>query len=105
MNSDDNTGKFDEGFDWGFTAVTLDELDVIQETTAQLEEQGAKLEESDAESSDLRNRLDKVYAAIQPLLNNLKSDGTKEYIWWPNRMQKIEAFSDHIDALYLGTKK
>jgi len=105
MTSDNNTGKFDEGFDWGFTAVTLDELDVIQETTAQLEETCAKLQESDAESSDLRDRLDKVYAAIQPLLNNLRADRDKDYIYWKgdDRHRKIEQFSDMLDSLYAGT--
>ena len=104
MNSEDNPSAINDTFDWGFTAVTLDELDVIQETTAQLEETGAKLEESDAESTELRARLDKVYSAIQPLLNNLRADRDKDYIYWKgeDRFQKIEQFSDHLDAIYAG---
>jgi len=105
MTSDDNPTAINDTFDWGFTAVTLDELDVIQETTAQLEETDAKLEVSDAESKDLRNRLDKIYSAIQPLLNNLRADREKDYIWWPNRYETIEKFSDRLDAMYSGNTK
>ena len=82
-------------FDFGFTAVTLDELEVIQETTAQLES-------TTAEASEVKTRLDNMYKAIQPLLNNLKKDPDRDYIYWPERLTKIEAFSDHIDKLYMG---
>ena len=93
--SDQNPDQIGQDFDFGFTAVTVDELDAIQETTA-------KLEESDAESTELQSRLNKMYNAIQPLLNNLKADPSKEYLWWPNRMEKIEAFSDFVDKIYKG---
>ena len=82
-------------FDIGFAAVTLDELEVIQETTAQLES-------TTAEASEVKARLDSIYKAIQPLLNNLKKDPERDYIYWPERLTKIEAFSDHIDKLYMG---
>ena len=82
-------------FDFGFTAVTLDELEVIQETTAQLES-------TTAEASEVKARLDSIYKAIQPLLNNLKKDPERDYIYWPDRLTKVEAFSDHIDKLYTG---
>lgn len=85
----------DDIFDFGFTAVTLDELEVIQETTAQLES-------TTAEASEVKARLDNMYKAIQPLLNNLKKDPERDYIYWPERLTKIEAFSDHIDKLYMG---
>ena len=93
--SDQNPDQINDQFDWGFTAVTIDELDVIQETNA-------KLEVSDAESKTLQQRLDSMYNAIQPLLNNLKSDPSKEYLYWPDRMSKIEAFSDFLDGIYKG---
>ena len=91
--SDTNPAQVDDMFDFGFSAVTLDELEVIQETTA-------KLEQSDAESATLQGKLDQLYNAIQPLLNNLKADPSRDYIYWPNRMEKIEQFSDHLDGIY-----
>ena len=95
--SDNNPTQVDDVFDFGFSAVTLDELEVIQETTA-------KLEQSDAESAQLQDRLNKLFNAVQPLLNNLRSDPDRDYIYWPQRMQKIEQFSDHLDAIYKGEK-
>lgn len=82
-------------FDFGFTAVTVDELEVIQETTA-------KLESASSESELYRTRLNKVYNAIQPLLNNLSANPEKEYLYWPDRVVKVEAFSDHLRSLYEG---
>ena len=91
----DNPEQITDDFDWGFSAVTLDELEVIQETNA-------KLEESDAESAQLQDRLNRMYNAIQPLLNNLKRDPAKAYLYWPSRMEKIEEFSDFLDRVYRG---
>ena len=93
--SDTNPDQVTGDFDFGFTAVTVDELEVIQQTTA-------RLEESDAESRTLQERLDKMYNAIQPLLSNLKSDPSKDYLYWPDRTEKIEKFADFLDNIYNG---
>jgi hypothetical protein len=34
-----------------------------------------------------------------PLLSNLKQNPEKEYILWPKRLEKIEAFEDHISEI------
>ena len=78
-------------FDFGFTLVDEDELDVAQTATA-----------SAAEASTTQDKLDKLYNAIGPLLNNLKANPEKEYIKWPNRVEKVEAFEDHIQKIYKG---
>ena len=91
----DEGQTFPDDFDWGFTAVNLAELEVYQE-------QASKLEASDQESAHLQDRLNKVYNAIQPLLNNLKANPERDYILWPDRAEKIEAFSDYLDKLYHG---
>ena len=58
-------------FDFGFTAVNEDELDAVQKT------QGAE------------EKLHALYNAITPLLNNLKRNPEKDYILWPNRLEKV----------------
>lgn len=80
-----------EIFDFGFTAVTEEELDSVQ-----------SLQQSVEEAGDIEERLNKLYNAIQPLLNNLRKDPDKEYILWPNRLEKVEQFSDLLDAIYKG---
>ena len=78
-------------FDFGFTLVDENELDVAQTATA-----------SAAEASTTQDKLDKLYNAIGPLLNNLKANPEKEYIKWPNRVEKVEAFETHIHKIYKG---
>ena len=82
----------DLDFDFGFTAVTEDELDVVKDVTKKAESLGAN-------ALNTQDRLDKLYNAITPLLNNLKKNPEKEYILWPNRTEKIEAFEDHISEI------
>jgi hypothetical protein len=82
-------------FDFGFTLVDEDELEAVQHIKAEAE----AINES---SFDLQDRLDNLYNAIQPLLNNLKSKPEKEYILWPNRLEKIEEFETHIQNIYKG---
>ena len=82
----------DDIFDFGFTAVDETELKAVQQTQALAQ---------DAEQAALGNqeKLDKLYNAIQPLLANLKKNPEKEYILWPNRVEKIEQFEDLITEI------
>lgn len=72
-------------FDFGFTAMDADELDVVQQ---------AKQVVTEAEGTS--EKLNNLYNAILPLLNNLKMNPEKDYIYWPNRTAKIEQFEDKI---------
>ena len=45
------------------------------------------------------SKFNNLYNAILPLLSNLKKNPEKEYILWPNRTEKIEAFEDHIAGI------
>ena len=78
-------------FDFGFTAVTEEELEVVQ--TAQKQAEG---------HLETHDRLVELYNAVQPLLNNLKANPEKDYIYWPNRLGKVEAFEDHLQKIYQG---
>ena len=75
-------------FDFGFTAVDEDELESVTTLSTQ--------------ATTTQDQLDKLYNAIQPLLTNLKKNPEKEYILWPNRLEKIEQFEDHLQSIYLN---
>jgi len=79
----------DDIFDFGFTAVTEEELEVVQEAQAKADT-----------AYDLHNQLHDLYNAVLPLLNNLKANPEKDYIYWPNRLEKVEAFEDHLYSIY-----
>ena len=82
-------------FDFGFTAVDEDELQAVQKT--QQDAENAKLA-----SATSQDKLDRLYNAITPLLNNLKKNPEKDYILWPNRLEKVEQFEDHLQTIYKG---
>jgi septation ring formation regulator EzrA len=82
-------------FDFGFTIVDEDELEVVQQAHQQAETSSASVQST-------QERLDQLYNAVQPLLNNLKNNPEKDYILWPNRLEKIEQFEDHIQNIYKG---
>jgi|TARA_B110000908_G_C10254161_1_gene454183 hypothetical protein len=80
-------------FDFGFTAVDETELEVVQQAQA-------KVAQESGTATDLQDKLDKLYNAITPLLNNLKANPEKEYILWPNRTAKIEQFEKKLFDIY-----
>ena len=82
-------------FDFGFTAIDESELDAYQESQEQLKVAAGSVEELEA-------RLNKLFNAVQPLLANLKKDPQKDYILWPDRLTKIEAFEDMLQDIYTG---
>jgi peptidoglycan hydrolase CwlO-like protein len=82
-----------ELFDFGFTAVDETELASYQQAEA-------KLEDAEEETLAVSEKIDNLYNAIQPLLNNLKSNPEKEYILWPNRLEKVEEFEKFLYDIY-----
>ena len=78
-------------FDFGFTLFDEAELDSSKEVAS-----------STASATATQDKLDKLYNAITPLLNNLKANPEKEYIKWPNRVDKVEAFEGQILKIYKG---
>lgn len=80
-------------FDFGFTAVTEDELQAVQDAQK-------AVGDVSVEARSNQEKLDKLYNSIQPLLNNLKANPEKDYIYWPNRLEKVEAFENFIQEIY-----
>ena len=82
-----------ELFDFGFTAVDETELNSYQQAEA-------KVEDAEEAASAVSEKIDNLYNAIQPLLNNLKANPEKEYILWPNRLEKVEEFEKFLYDIY-----
>jgi|TARA_B110000240_G_C13395209_1_gene408532 hypothetical protein len=89
-------------FDFGFTVVDEDELAIVTELQEQKEKVERKVTLSTTEKEKLDNKINALYNMFQPLLNNLAGNPEKEYIFWPNRLEKIEEFRDKIDSVYKG---
>jgi hypothetical protein len=89
-------------FDFGFTIVDEDELTIVTELQAEKEKVERKVTLSSSEKEKLDNKINTLYNMFQPLLNNLALNPEKDYILWPNRLEKIEEFRDKIDDVYKG---
>jgi hypothetical protein len=79
-------------FDFGFTAVDENELEAVQKLSSEASTVAASAEQNE-------EKLNKLYNAILPLLSNLKANPEKDYIYWPNRTEKVEAFEDLISGI------
>jgi hypothetical protein len=79
-------------FDFGFTAVDENELEAVQKLSSEASSVAASAEQNE-------EKLNKLYNAILPLLSNLKANPEKDYIYWPNRTEKVEAFEDLIAGI------
>jgi len=86
-------------FDFGFTAATEEEL-----SAPILENAQVAVSTSKAEATEVQARLDKLYSAVKPLLENLKANPEKPYIHWPNRIEKVDSFAAMLKDIYDGKK-
>lgn len=75
-------------WDFGFTAMNADELEVVQEAKAKA-----------VAGEETEEKLNKLHNAILPLLANLKKDPSRKYIYWPNRVGKIEEFEKFLENI------
>lgn len=82
--------------DFGFTTVDESELQSYQQAT----EAQQQVVETTQVATATQEKVDALYDAIQPLLNNLKANPSKEYILWPNRLEKIEQFETYLQGIY-----
>ncbi|NBV29653.1 hypothetical protein EBS02_11700 [bacterium] len=79
--------KQEEDFDFGFTTIDDPSTD-LEATSFQLD--------------DYKVRLQKMYDAIIPLLNNLEKNPDQEMIKWPNRDKKIKEFKTRLKNILEG---
>lgn len=81
-------------FDFGFSAVSEDELETYQKAEKRVKEVEKQLESVDS-------RAEEMYNAIIPLLDNLRKNPEKEIIRWPNREERINEFAEMLKEIKL----
>ena len=82
-------------FDFGFTAVDADELDVVRQA-----KEVAQTSNDTAETNAAKSQM--LYDMVVPLINNLKQNPEKDYIYWPNRYEKLDEFEAKLFAILNG---
>ena len=93
MNMDD---------DFGFSLVSEKELKAHEEMLKKkVEEQSKVVHETTVQlqltAEQAQQKLYGLRDMVMPLLNNLAADPTKEYILWPDRAAKIQAFIKKVN--------
>jgi hypothetical protein len=84
-------------FDFGFSAVSEDDLKAMErQLQAQVEQKDAALELT---AKSYEEKLNALYKMVLPLLKNLAKDSDKDYIYWPDRQKKMTEFIKKIDTL------
>jgi len=86
----EDIGSIDFGFDF-----IDDEIEEIKQTAAGNE----SLSE---ENMKLKERLDRLYNAILPFLDNLCKNPDKSTIHWPNRVEKIRDYKNKLKQIVEG---
>ena len=94
-----------EDDDFGFSLVSEEELKAKEaELQAKLLEQSQVVQEvvkqasqTEATVTEYKDKLNGLRAMVMPLLNNLAKDPDKEYILWPDRAKKIQAFIKKVN--------
>ncbi len=84
MTSKPLTVFSDEEDDFGFTFA--DDMDIAAPVIAE-------------NTEALTQKLQLMYNAILPLLKNLKANPQQEYIKWPDRVKKVDAFKAKLDKI------
>ena len=82
-----------QDFDFGFTAVDETELEAV--TVA-----SQAVATASTDTKEMQDKMDTMYNAMIPLLNNLQKNPEREYIYWPDRHNKVEQFRDKLTILY-----
>lgn len=82
-------------FDFGFTAVDENELEAVRLAQASAEDLSSQLQTVDT-------RAKMLYDTVMPLINNLKNNPEKDYIYWPDRYEKLDAFADRLYQIMNG---
>ena len=89
--------NFDDSDDFGFSAVSEEELKSLEKKLQQEVTQKEKALEEVEKS--YQTKLEQLYKTVMPLLNNLAKDSQKEYIYWPDRSKKMNEFIERIKKI------
>ena len=81
--------------DFGFSLVSEAELKAHEEMLKKKVEEQSKVVAK--ATTEAQTKLETLRDMIMPLLNNLAKDPDKEYILWPNRAEKIQAFIKKVN--------
>ena len=91
-------------FDFGFSAVSEEELKKLTGSDQETEELSKLLDEQATNAELYKDTVVQIQAMITPLINNLMLNPNKNYIYWPTRIDKMKVFKAELDKLFTTAK-
>lgn len=91
-------------WDFGFSAVDEEELKKLTGSEQETEELSRLLDEQANNAELYKDTVVQIQQMITPLINNLMLNPTKNYIYWPNRIDKMKLFKQELDKLFTIAK-
>lgn len=89
-----------DDFDFGFSAVSEEELKALErQLSQQVAQKDTEIEEI---SRTYEEKLNTLYKMVMPLLKNLAKDVGKDYIYWPDRQKKMADFIAKVEKVVNG---
>jgi len=83
--------------DFGFSAVSEEDLKAMER---KLQEEVTSKQQALIEVEETyKGKLEQLYKMVMPLLVNLAKDDSKEYIYWPNRTEKMNEFISKVKKI------
>tara|TARA_B110000503_G_scaffold58741_1_gene93927 strand:- start:4043 stop:4369 length:327 start_codon:yes stop_codon:yes gene_type:complete len=96
-------------FDFGFSFIDeelqekeAEAKETIQKVSSEKQTLEDQLTDSQVTVDDLQYRLNLLFKSITPFLDNLCKNADKSTIYWPDRVQKIEAYKDKLLSIVEG---
>jgi hypothetical protein len=87
-----------EDYDFGFSFVDED-YEEVKEVNTKLNKDYS---DSQQKIDDLQTRLETLYNAVVPFLDNLCKNPEKSTILWPNRVEKIQNYKKKLETIVKG---
>lgn len=81
----------DQDWDFGFSLVDENELKAMETQLA------AQNKDLSLTAEEWKDKYQNLYAMIMVLMKNLSTEPSKSYIFWPNRVEKINEFIKKIN--------
>ena len=96
-------------FDFGFSFIDeelqekeAEAKETIQTVSSEKQSLEDQLTDAKLSADDLEYRLELLYKSITPFLDNLCKNADKSTIYWPDRVQKIEAYKNKLLSIVEG---
>jgi predicted nuclease with TOPRIM domain len=96
-------------FDFGFSFIDeelqekeAEAKETIQQVSNEKQTLEDQLTDSKVKNDDLEYRLELLYKAVTPFLDNLCKNADKSTIYWPDRVNKIEAYKGKLLSIVEG---